>query len=65
MLRMRLGAAGLSAYVQDENLIQMDWLLSNAVGGVRVQVEDEDVAAALNFLESDNGWDAAEGELPE
>lgn len=55
LLRMRLESSGIPAFLQDENLIQMDWLLSNAVGGVRVQVADEDLQAASNFLEADHG----------
>src|SRR3954464_9164202 len=55
LLRMRLEAAGIEAFVQDENVIQMDWLLSNAVGGVRVQVGNDDVAAALDLVSADKG----------
>jgi hypothetical protein len=50
MLRMRLEAAGFPAYVQDEHLIQIDWLLSNAIGGVRVQVAEDDLPAVKEFL---------------
>ena len=50
LLRMRLENAGIPAVLQDENLVQIDWLLANAVGGVRVQVADEDVAAAHKLL---------------
>ena len=52
---MRLESAGVNAFVQDENMIQMDWLYSNAIGGVRVQVADEDVAAVREFLAEDQG----------
>lgn len=44
MLRLRLEAGGVPAYIQDENMVQTDWLYSNAIGGVRVQI-DEDVSA--------------------
>ena len=60
LLRMHLESAGIQAFIQDENLIQLDWLLSNAVGGVRVQVADEDVETALEFLKADQGADASE-----
>ena len=53
LFRMRLEAAGIPASVQDENLVQMDWLFSNAVGGVRVQIADRDVEAAREFLAAD------------
>ena len=50
LLRMRIEAGGIPAFIQDENLVQIDWLLANAIGGVRVQVADEDVAAARALL---------------
>jgi hypothetical protein len=55
LLRMHLEACGITAYLQDENLVQMDLLISNAVGGVRVQVADEDVAEARAILLNDKG----------
>ena len=30
LLRMRLEAGGIAAFLQDENLVQIDWLLANA-----------------------------------
>lgn len=53
LLRMRLESVGIPAYVQDENLIQADWFHSNAIGGVRVQVADQDVPEARAFLAAD------------
>jgi Putative prokaryotic signal transducing protein len=53
LFRTRLEAAGIPAYVQDENLIQLDWLYSNAIGGVRVQIADKDLDAVREFLASD------------
>ncbi len=50
LLRLRLGAAGIDAYVLDENLIQIDWLFSNAIGGVRVQVAERDLELAGEVL---------------
>jgi hypothetical protein len=48
--KLRLEAAGVRAYLADDNLIAMDWLLSNAIGGVKVQVADADVARARTVL---------------
>lgn len=45
-MRLRLGAGGVAAYVQDENTVQMNWLYSNAIGGVRVQIAETDLEAA-------------------
>ena len=50
LLRMRLEAGGVPAYVQDEHLVQMDWLYSNAIGGVRVQIAGEDLESAQQIL---------------
>lgn len=51
MLRMRLEAGGVPAYVQDENMVQTDWLYSNAIGGVRVQIAEDDLDRAKEILQ--------------
>ena len=53
LLRARLEGSGIIAYVRDENLITLDWLYSNAVGGVKVDVADEDYEKALELLNSE------------
>ena len=53
LLRARLEGSGITAYVRDENLITLDWLYSNAVGGVKVDGMDEDYESALELLDSD------------
>lgn len=50
LAKIRLGFHGLDSFLQDEYLVQIDWLYSNAVGGVRLQVGDEDVDEALEIL---------------
>lgn len=50
LLRIRLEAGGVPAYLQNENLVQIDWLYSNAVGGVRVQIDEQDVEKAREIL---------------
>ena len=50
LLRMRLESLGIQAFVQDENLHILD-----AGEGVRVQVADEDIQAALEVLATDQG----------
>jgi Putative prokaryotic signal transducing protein len=54
LFRTRLEAAGIPAYVQDEHFIQMYWLYSNAIGGVRVQIADDDFEAVREFLANDS-----------
>jgi len=51
LLKLRLEAGGVPAYVQDENLIQMNWMYSNAIGGVRVQIAEEDAEHAQAILQ--------------
>lgn len=57
LFRTRLEAAGLEAYVQDENFVQLNWLMSNAVGGVRVQVADEDFDSAREFFSGEAAYE--------
>ena len=44
---------GIAAHVRDENMVTLDWLASLAVGGVKVDVADEDYEAALAVLADD------------
>lgn len=46
----RLEAAGIRAYLADEQTVNMDWLLANAVGGVKVQVAEVDAPRAQQVL---------------
>ncbi|EAQ67120.1 hypothetical protein MED121_14374 [Marinomonas sp. MED121] len=49
----KLDALGVPAYIADEHTINMQWLYSNALGGVRLQVREEDEQAALLALAED------------
>jgi Putative prokaryotic signal transducing protein len=51
--------AGLAAVLSDESTVAMDWLLSNAIGGIKVQVHSKDVAMAHRLLEEHHPGDAA------
>jgi hypothetical protein len=62
LFRTRLEAADIPAFVIDENFVQMDWLYSNAIGGVRVQVDDNDVEAVREFLAADSPQPCPEAE---
>ena len=50
LARLRLGAQGIEGYLLDEYMIQMDWLYSNAMGGVRLVVHDDQADSALSIL---------------
>lgn len=45
-----LHAAGIQATLADDHIVAANWLYSNAVGGVKVLVPVEDVAAAQAVL---------------
>jgi predicted RNA-binding Zn-ribbon protein involved in translation (DUF1610 family) len=49
--RSLLESAGISAWIADENLIRMDWFFSNLIGGMRLQVDESEEAAAREILE--------------
>ncbi len=50
MLIARLGGSGVTAFIRDEHIVTLDWFASNAVGGVKVDVADEDYEQALNVI---------------
>lgn len=51
--RSLLESAGIPAWIADENLVRMNWFLSNTVGGMRLQVDERDEAAAREILEAE------------
>lgn len=48
--RTLLESAGIDVYLRDENLVRLDWQLSNFIGGLRLQVHRNDEQAALDLL---------------
>ena len=50
LARAKLESEGVPAVVQDENLVRMNWLYSNAIGGVKLQVAHSHVDAANQIL---------------
>jgi hypothetical protein len=49
-MRVRLEAEGIPVFLFDEFTVTMDWLLSNAIGGVKVQVPDHCLERAREIL---------------
>ena len=41
--RMVLEGAGIECYLFDENMVRLDWLWSNLLGGVKLVVRKKDV----------------------
>lgn len=46
-----LDSADIECFLRDENMIRMDWFWSNALGGVKLCVREEDAEAAAALLE--------------
>jgi len=46
-----LAENGINSFIANELLIQSDWLLSQAVGGIQLQVFEEDLEKAHQILE--------------
>ena len=48
--RSVLESAGIHTYMWNENLVRVDWPVSNAIGGVQLQVDADDELAAVALL---------------
>ena len=42
--------AGIECFLQDDNVVRMDWLWSNAMGGIKLVVRQKDVEEAESIL---------------
>jgi Putative prokaryotic signal transducing protein len=45
-----LESAGIQTYLVDDNMIRMDWFISNLLGGIKLKVRPEDAEVALKIL---------------
>jgi len=45
-----LESAGIQTYLVDDNMIRMDWFISNLLGGIKLKVRAEDAEAAGEIL---------------
>lgn len=46
-----LAENGINSFIANEQLIQSDWLLSQAVGGIQLQVFEDDIEKAQQVLQ--------------
>ena len=46
----RLESSGIEAFLFDDNMVRMDWLISNLLGGVKLKVEEANVEVAEEIL---------------
>jgi hypothetical protein len=56
-----LQSAGLDASLRDEHVVSMQWLFSNAVGGVKLQVPADQVDIARAMLDAPASIDHTSG----
>ena len=65
MAKGALDAAGIESFLFDDNMIRMDWFNANAIGGVKVRVDPENVDAANKILDECAANVAVPGEEPD
>jgi hypothetical protein len=46
-----LESAGIECHLADDNMVRMDWFISNLLGGVKLLVKPEDAEAAAEILD--------------
>jgi hypothetical protein len=56
-----LESAGIECALGDDNMVRMDWFISNFIGGVKLRVQPEDAEAAIEILDQPipEGFDVA------
>jgi Putative prokaryotic signal transducing protein len=50
VVQSHLRGSGINAFLPDEMTVQNNWMWTNAIGGVRVQVPEEDAERAMDIL---------------
>lgn len=46
-----LESAGIDCFLADENLVRLDWFISNFIGGIKLRVHPSDAANAVKLLD--------------
>jgi hypothetical protein len=46
-----LESSGIECFLADENLVRLDWFISNFIGGIKLRVKAQDAANARKILE--------------
>lgn len=60
----RLDAFGIECFLADENMVRMDWFISNLLGGVKLLVSPDDFSRASRIL-NEPAFDQIETEADE
>ena len=51
LLKSALENAGIQTFVADGTVISLNWMYSNALGGIKVQINEEDISRARELFE--------------
>jgi hypothetical protein len=46
-----LNSTGIECFLADDNMVRMDWFISNLIGGIKLLVDEEDAEAATAILD--------------
>lgn len=61
LARLRLESEDIDCVIVDEHLVSTNWLLSPAIGGIKIQVPEDQVAHARTVLKTDSiPWDESD-----
>jgi hypothetical protein len=47
----RLDSVGIESFITDDNMVRMDWFISNLLGGIKLRVNPEDAEVATELLD--------------
>ena len=47
----KLHSAGIESVLADDNIVRLDWLWANAVGGIKLRVREQEALEAVELLE--------------
>jgi len=61
----RLQASGIECFLADENMVRMDWFISNLLGGVKLLVQPADFSKASEILNEPAAYDSNDDFEPE
>jgi hypothetical protein len=53
MLRMKLESTGIKTFIPDQNTTSVQPLYSNALGGIRIQIDESDLSRARELLKDE------------
>jgi hypothetical protein len=62
LVQAELESFDINATLADEDTIRLNWLWSNALGGVKVQVSESEVEDALGILAAEPSYESRDGQ---